>query len=70
MTSYYVVVFAANKNLLVGGVNKHMSSRFETERQAKTWKNIIIDTNKASGRKIRLAEVRISSLAPEIMEHI
>ena len=48
--SYCGVVVARHDNLLIGGVKRHVSSRFQTYEQAQSWTETIMASNRVAVR--------------------
>ena len=66
--SYYGVVLAPSDGLLLGGVRRHISSRFRTAEAAEAWTGAVISGNVGAGRTIESFRVAPSQLEPQIDE--
>ena len=66
--SYYGVIEAADRCMLLGGVKVHQSSRFKTRESAKCWVENSVQVNKDAGRYVGAYTVVESDLDPEIEE--
>jgi hypothetical protein len=66
--SYYGVIEAADRCMLLGGVKVHRSSRFKTRKSAKTWMENSVQVNKDAGRYVGAWTVVESDQPPEIEE--
>ena len=63
----FVASVEAREGLLLGGVKRHESARFQEFSQAVAWIDAIIKGNKDAGREPISGGIRPTCLDPEIM---
>jgi len=64
--SFIATVEVRDKGLLLGGVKRNVSSRFESFQDAVHWSDEVIRANLEAGRDPVFGGIRASTLIPEV----
>jgi len=65
--SWYGIITAGD-GLLIGGIRMHVSSRFETQKNARDWAEMCAQENEEAGRDVDTVSVMPSIKKHEISE--
>jgi len=65
MTSYYATV-QAGKGTLIGGVKRHVSSRFSTKAMAELWLSVVLEENAKAKREVLNSAIVASKKSAEV----
>lgn len=68
-SSYIAVISAEYGSLLLGGVSRIVSSRFETDQMARDYISACLDANRTAGHKVLTWEVIGSDKTAEVKEN-